>query len=248
MGRMENPTQWKRYQYRKLVLQRDHHGKNVTPIIPPLETLEKIETLDSKVTSGLDARLNEAYLFHGTATKAAEKIQASGFDLSLAGSHGRMFGRGVYFAEESSKADEYALPDEESSGLCCMLFCRVLCGEMYRATDFTPDLERKLDRRKFDSILGDRKAVVDTYREIIVYDGAQAYAEYVILYQRVYPAQSDGTQSADAEHTALPSTLPEGRDAAKEEITPPNADSMQPISCNLEEYMKQVSKAYVART
>lgn len=185
--RMENPTQWKRYQYRKLVLRRDRQDKAVTPISPALETMTKA---DNEVLSGLDEDLNEAYLFHGTTPKAAIAIQASGFNLRLAGHHrGKMFGRGVYFAEESSKADEYAEADD-AFGLCCMLFCRVICGEPLLTVNPCPEMDRQLDRRRYDSAIGDRRQKVGTYRELVVYDGAQAYAEYAVLYRRAFTSDT----------------------------------------------------------
>ena len=53
---------------------------------------------------------NEKMLYHGSS--AAEQIAANGFDLSLA-SAGGMLGRGIYFANRSSKASQHAYVEIE---------------------------------------------------------------------------------------------------------------------------------------
>lgn len=50
--------------------------------------------------------LNEYYLLHGTKKDLTEVIQRQGLDLRV-NEHG-MMGRGLYFAERSTKADQYA--------------------------------------------------------------------------------------------------------------------------------------------
>merc|ERR1711998_686726 len=77
--------------------------------------------------------MNEVYLFHGTSPAAAMSIGEDGFKVSMAGSNvGTMFGRGAYFAEASSKADEYAQTDDSGvfTGIYALLVCRVALGEM----------------------------------------------------------------------------------------------------------------------
>merc|ERR1712187_247994 len=86
----------------------------------------------SEAPSPLDKELNEAYLFHGTSPSAAKGIAHDDFLLSLAGSsHGDAFGKGIYFAENALKCDEYtkaAPTDHEFAGLRPLLLCRVLLG------------------------------------------------------------------------------------------------------------------------
>lgn len=126
------------------------------------------------------SEVNEHYLLHGTSPAGALGIIKEGFDLSRAGSRtGAMFGPGAYFAECSSKADEYAAQDD-FSGMCAILCCRVCCGR----------LQRRLGRScgealaGFDGVLGDREASVGTYREFVVFSQQQIYPEYLILYER----------------------------------------------------------------
>merc|ERR1712110_888950 len=76
---------------------------------------------------GLDSAANEVYLFHGSNSDGAFGISESGFRMDLSGSNaGSMFGRGAYFAECSSKSDEYSKEGKNAyRGIYAMLICRV---------------------------------------------------------------------------------------------------------------------------
>jgi hypothetical protein len=121
-------------------------------------------------------------LFHGTDAIAARQIQEHGFRLDRA--RQGLFGAGIYFAEAASKADEYAGDDHEDFHV--MLLSRVVRGVVHRVEQPDSDLHKKLNRRKYDSTLGDREAAVGTYREYIVYNEAQAYPEYAVIYRRIF--------------------------------------------------------------
>merc|ERR1712083_929668 len=54
----------------------------------------------------LERRCNEFLFFHGVSPTVADLIAENHFDISFASKDG-MFGGGLYFAEASSKADEY---------------------------------------------------------------------------------------------------------------------------------------------
>merc|ERR1719195_2102446 len=57
----------------------------------------------------VDTDLNEWYLWHGTSIQGAEAICKIDFKQRLAGSAtGTLYGKGTYFAESITKADEYA--------------------------------------------------------------------------------------------------------------------------------------------
>ena len=62
-------------------------------------------TLSDVLMKDLYPEINEHYLFHGT--RDVKTIINQGLDTRLAGS-GAMFGPGIYFAESSTKADQYA--------------------------------------------------------------------------------------------------------------------------------------------
>lgn len=82
-----------------------------------------------------------------------------------------MFGEGAYFAECSSKADEYAQQGEGIYvGTYALLLCRVVCGQMLRLTRPNEETRKELlARGAIDSVLGDREASVGTYREFVVF-------------------------------------------------------------------------------
>jgi len=144
----------------------------------------------SETPSPLDKDLNEVWLLHGTSSAAALKIAKEDFLMSLAGTGaGTAFGAGIYFAEEAMKADEYteeAPTGHAFAGLRPLLLCRVLLGKCLETldTDVKDDLQH-IKEGSFDSLLADRKAAVNTYREFVVYDHNQACVEYILWYRRV---------------------------------------------------------------
>jgi len=146
----------------------------------------------------VDLSVNECMLFHGTQPSACASICENDFKLSLAGSSaGTLYGKGIYFGENSSKRDEYAQEEEDGiySGLCAMLLCRVTCGRMYYTDESSPDRDRisaacSGPNRTHDSVLGDRAKARGTYREFVIFDQDQAYPEYLVIYRRV--SEEDG--------------------------------------------------------
>merc|ERR1719329_1825765 len=84
---------------------------------------------------------NEWHVFHGTSRKFAESICRENFQLDRIGSgaaggvmgnsrHRPLYGFGYYFAERSTKADEYATKEQGSKNLT-MLVCRVAGGKAF---------------------------------------------------------------------------------------------------------------------
>lgn len=128
-----------------------------------------------------------AYLWHGTSPSAVMGIRERGFRKELAGSHaGTMFGNGIYFAECSSKADEYASPEEKGlyAGCCAMILCRVVLGRpaTLLASDHAAVAEAL--EQGHDSVIGDRERAAGTYREFVVFSNSAAYPEYAVVYRR----------------------------------------------------------------
>ena len=56
---------------------------------------------------------------------------------------------------------------------------------MRHVTAMDSQAHTKTTSPEHHSLLGDREAAVGTYREFIVYDGAQVYPEFAIIYERV---------------------------------------------------------------
>lgn len=63
--------------------------------------------IDPCLTRDIYKEINEHYVFHGTKQENMEIIMATGLDSRMAGQFA-MFGQGVYAAESSTKADQYA--------------------------------------------------------------------------------------------------------------------------------------------
>lgn len=142
---------------------------------------------------------NEWLLFHGTSQNSARAICASDFTMDLAGSAtGTLYGRGTYFAESITKADEYAKEDDD--GLCCVLLCRVAGGRVLFNTEDSPDgaqVQECVLSGAADSVLGSRDVTKNTFREFVTYDVDQVYVEYVLFYRRVFhghrPCETPGS-------------------------------------------------------
>jgi len=62
----------------------------------------QLNILEQEIVS----EINENYLFHGTKDDAVDSIRFDGIDNRLGGEH-LLFGKGAYFAESSTKADQY---------------------------------------------------------------------------------------------------------------------------------------------
>lgn len=156
---------------------------------PPLtfQILEK-STKYKEALGSLDTCTNEFLLFHGARKSAVESICSTDFKLNLSGmSAGSLYGPGVYFAECSSKSDEYSV--EEQDGLLVMLLCRVTCGRLFCTDERGPDTHALVQSctgndARYHAVLGDRERVVNTYREFVIFNNDQAYPEYVITYCR----------------------------------------------------------------
>lgn len=190
--RVENSNLWKAYIARRDRIAQARLGIGHDQILnssvrPPMSSA----VVANEVPRELDASVREAYLFHGTTAVAAVSIQREGFCLELAGSKtGRMFGKGIYLAEASSKADEYATGCEDFHTI---LICRAACGNSFRVTEGDFQLEEKMRgwrMQRFNSVVGDREAAVGTYREYVFYDAAQIYPEYVVIYRRMHLASA----------------------------------------------------------
>lgn len=200
--RVENSSMWARYVEAKarVAARRTNGCKPVNELDgnPSKGFVKTQESLENSFIKQLDPSVNEHYLWHGTTPEGALGISTNGFRIALAGSRaGTYFGRGCYFAECSSKSDEYAREgDNLLAGVFALLLCRVTCGSLFRTTE--PDgkaIDLALDSGDYDAVLGDREASAGTFREFVVYDEELVYPEFVVLYERKF-----GTpRSQDAE-------------------------------------------------
>ncbi|XP_037282479.2 tankyrase isoform X1 [Rhipicephalus microplus] len=132
---------------------------------------------------------NERMLFHGSPFINA--IVQKGFDERHA-YIGGMFGAGIYFAENSSKSNQYVygtcggtgcpLHKDRSCYICHrqMLLCRVTLGKSF--LQFSA-MKMAHAPPGHHSVIGRPSVGGLSYPEYVVYRGEQAYPEYLISYQ-----------------------------------------------------------------
>ncbi|KAM9336972.1 poly [ADP-ribose] polymerase tankyrase-2 [Symphorus nematophorus] len=139
---------------------------------------------------------NERMLFHGSPFVNA--IIHKGFDERHA-YIGGMFGAGIYFAENSSKSNQYVygigggtgcpLHKDRSCYVCHrhLLFCRVTLGKSF--LQFSA-MKMAHSPPGHHSVTGRPSVNGLALAEYVIYRGEQAYPEYLITYQIMKPDES----------------------------------------------------------
>lgn len=192
--RNENSHIWKEYCARRLELltraeeATKGHGQ-AWDLFPDVKSTVAWREIKGSVDEDrLSWECNEWYLLHGTHPAAAQQICSNDFKVSLAGLNtGTLYGRGLYFAESITKADEYAKPN--GNGDYAVLLCRVLGGRVKYTAEQAPDPEDLVCscvEGPFDCVLGDREKCRGTFKEFVLYDSEDVYPEYIIEYRRQY--------------------------------------------------------------
>uniref|UniRef100_A0A8C4KEG9 Poly [ADP-ribose] polymerase n=1 Tax=Dromaius novaehollandiae TaxID=8790 RepID=A0A8C4KEG9_DRONO len=150
---------------------------------------------------------NERMLFHGSPFINA--IIHKGFDERHA-YIGGMFGAGIYFAENSSKSNQYVYgigggtgcpTHKDRSCYIChrqMLFCRVTLGKSF--LQFST-MKMAHAPPGHHSVIGRPSVNGLAYAEYVIYRGEQAYPEYLITYQIVKPEAPAQTATAAEQKT-----------------------------------------------
>ncbi|TRY99402.1 hypothetical protein DNTS_002014 [Danionella cerebrum] len=145
---------------------------------------------------------NERMLFHGSPFINA--IIHKGFDERHA-YIGGMFGAGIYFAENSSKSNQYVYgigggtgcpTHKDRSCYVChrqMLFCRVTLGKSF--LQFSA-MKMAHAPPGHHSVIGRPSVNGLAYAEYVIYRGEQAYPEYLITYQILKPDSTPSSPSA----------------------------------------------------
>eukprot|EP00094_Tigriopus_californicus_P011802 TCALIF_11400-PA protein Name:"Similar to Tnks Tankyrase-1 (Mus musculus)" AED:0.04 eAED:0.04 QI:0/0.85/0.75/0.87/0.71/0.5/8/1134/1190 len=139
---------------------------------------------------------NERMLFHGSPFLQA--IVQKGFDERHA-YIGGMFGAGIYFAEHSSKSNQYIygigggmgcpMHKDRSCYICHrqLLLCRVALGKSFHQFSAMKMAHAPPGHH---SVVGRPSVGGLSFPEYVVYRGEQAYPEYLITYQIVKPEPS----------------------------------------------------------
>mmetsp|Transcript_15682 Transcript_15682/g.28874 ORF Transcript_15682/g.28874 Transcript_15682/m.28874 type:complete len:864 (+) Transcript_15682:165-2756(+) len=182
--KVENGKAWIEYSKARERIFNDRNGPD-SVLEPQVLTGTLDDQIVRSVLGELDSADNEQWLFHGTTSDAVQKISDNEFSLDFAGSHrGTLYGKGVYMAECSSKADEYA--EEDHQGRCTMLLCRVALGRILVNAEPQPGQDIiTVCKAHYNSLCGDRWRAVGTYREFVLYESAQVYPAYIIHYRRI---------------------------------------------------------------
>ncbi|XP_055036759.1 poly [ADP-ribose] polymerase tankyrase-1 isoform X4 [Misgurnus anguillicaudatus] len=146
---------------------------------------------------------NERMLFHGSPFINA--IIHKGFDERHA-YIGGMFGAGIYFAENSSKSNQYVYgigggtgcpTHKDRSCYIChrqMLFCRVTLGKSF--LQFSA-MKMAHAPPGHHSVIGRPSVNGLAYAEYVIYRGEQAYPEYLITYQIIKPESTPPSPAAE---------------------------------------------------
>ena len=117
--------------------------------------------------------------FHGTDEKAIEGIIKEGFRLPTKCG---MYGKGIYFATDSSKSAQKIY----TKGSNMLLLCDVLIGRTLTVEKARSDMTlEQLNKLKFDSLFAKRDTRQQggvLYDEFVVYKADQALPRYVIHY------------------------------------------------------------------
>lgn len=136
--------------------------------------------------------VKERRLFHGTRNTNVDNICKYNFDIRLAGHHGHVYGKGIYFAIHATYADRYscsskaALPlygrkakDIEEEPSKVMFLARVLVGESTEGKKHLNKPDQVAENRIHDSCVDDIKFP----QMYVIFDANQIYPEYLIQYR-----------------------------------------------------------------
>lgn len=121
--RIEDPVLFRLYQARKSFIKRRIRATEG----PTDRGASEGNRLAHYIGRELDGDANEHYLFTGTKPEYVNNIVATGMDLRFSSLTG-MFGSGNYFADRSSKADQYSAPMPSKTNVFPMLVARVTLG------------------------------------------------------------------------------------------------------------------------
>ncbi|XP_076165190.1 tankyrase isoform X2 [Ptiloglossa arizonensis] len=186
--KVQNRKLWERYAHR-----RQEVAEEVGAAAP------SSPSTGSRTTPGSTLpQANERMLFHGSPFINA--IVQKGFDERHA-YIGGMFGAGIYFAEHSSKSNQYVYgicggtgcpAHKDRSCYIChrhLLLCRVTLGKSF--LQFSA-MKMAHAPPGHHSVMGRPSQGGLVFPEYVVYRGEQAYPEYLITYQIARPQQESG--------------------------------------------------------
>ncbi|CAJ1958166.1 unnamed protein product [Cylindrotheca closterium] len=131
-------------------------------------------------------RLERCWLWHGTNVEVMGKILQQGFNRSFCGKNATVYGKGVYFAPDTSYSASPTYAVKDPKGYQYVMACRVAVGEYCPGVSnaLTPDLRDAKTHTLYDSTIGllsgDSMANPSIY---VTYHDSQAYPEYLIKFK-----------------------------------------------------------------
>lgn len=194
--RNENPALWRIYQvYREVTKETCKKADKKVPFHSwaPITMESGIDWSDF----GFVAEANEWLLLHASIPEAITAISRKGFTMAKLGTGGTtgsggLYGDGTYFADCVTKADEYArrkVEKGEFKGCHALGIVRVVGGKhFYTDKDVAdkdkPKFAERVLQGNYNSTVGDRLKLKNTFREYVVYDASATYLEYIVYYKR----------------------------------------------------------------
>jgi len=185
--RIENESLWQMYQAKKESLRKFLSAQGSS-----MRKLSGVTQWQPELTNaGMSPETNEFFLFHGTSLSQAEIISQQGFDARVASLTG-LYGAGSYFAINACKSHQYSVSKKPAgSSDYIMLVCRVSMGMPYCTSEQHANARRPPDNpatlgRPFDSIFaehGKGRRGDQQHHEYVVFDGYQAYPEFIVRYR-----------------------------------------------------------------
>ncbi|KAM9327779.1 protein mono-ADP-ribosyltransferase PARP11 [Pholidichthys leucotaenia] len=129
-------------------------------------------------------RIAERRLFHGTDTKNIGTICKYNFDLGLAGQHGHLYGKGIYFSRYASLAARYSdgahlVPVNGRDDTKIIFLARVMVGKSNAG-------QPHFTKSDHDSAENVHNSCVDNIVNptiFVIFDPNQIYPEYLIRYK-----------------------------------------------------------------
>ncbi|XP_055894780.1 uncharacterized protein LOC106066444 isoform X2 [Biomphalaria glabrata] len=207
--RVENPELFDNYKIErdrllKKMIQMGTVCQNIGQLAGSNGDVATAPYISQKIKDELFHEINEHYLFHGAKSEFIPTLVNSGLDPRVSNDM-CMFGKGIYTAEKSTKADQYADARNQrfpNGTQLNMILTRLLLGNVFLCDGSHKSVQSK-DSKKlsrppcmhcqedkcscknqtlYDSVMGDGHWI---FREFVVYHRTQCYPEYVITYQRV---------------------------------------------------------------
>jgi len=134
----------------------------------------------SKDVGKIDKRSEKRWLFHGTSADTVPKIIQQGFNRGFAGKNATAFGKGVYFAQNSSYSASTTYSPPDRNQVQQMFLCRVLTGFTCKgnANQLVPDMRDKARHILYDCTTNSDKTIYVTYHD------SQQYPEYLVRFKQ----------------------------------------------------------------